>query len=123
MLQTPSGGFFRGFAVRCASELLWGLPVRVMQGRLGGGGDNVHLCRVHRAGSMKWLALLLYVVLVLRLSNVADLRLKRASSCPRKVVSGILNKLKIHEFPRRNTILPVSPLVVLLLHYSFENLV
>ena len=68
----------------------------------GGGADNVHLCRVHRAGSMKWLALLLYVVLVLRLSNVADLRLKRASSCPRKVVSGILNKLKIHEFPRRN---------------------
>ena len=41
----------------------------------GGGADNVHLCRVHRAGSMKWLALLLYVVLVLRLSNVADLRL------------------------------------------------
>ena len=29
-------------------------------------------------------------------------REKRASSCPRKVVSGILNKLKIHEFPRRN---------------------
>ena len=51
---------------------------------------------------MKWLALFLYVVLVLRMSNVADLRLKRASSCPRKVVSGILNKLKIHEFPRRN---------------------
>ena len=79
MLQTSSGGFFRGFAVRGASELLWGLPVRVMQGGGGGGGgwgaDNVHLCRVHRAGSMKWLALLLYVVLVLRLSNVADLRL------------------------------------------------
>ena len=47
-----------------------------MRGGVGGGGaDNVHLCRVHRAGSMKWLALLLYVVLVLRLSNVADLRL------------------------------------------------
>ena len=103
MLQTSSGGFFRGFAVRCASELLWGLPVRVMQaGGVGGWADNVHLCRVHRAGSMKWPALLLYVVLVLRLSNVADLRLKRASSCPRKVVSGILNKLKIHEFPRRD---------------------
>ena len=75
MLQASSGGFFRGFAVRCASELLWGLPVRVMRGGVGGGADNVHLCRVHRAGSMKWLALLLYVVLVLRLSNVADLRL------------------------------------------------
>ena len=48
MLQTSSGGFFRGFAVRGASELLWGLPVRVMQGGGGGGGaDNVHLCRVH----------------------------------------------------------------------------
>ena len=44
-------------------------------GRGRGGADIVHLCRVHRAGSMKWLALLLYVVLVLRLSNVADLRL------------------------------------------------
>ena len=76
MLQTSSGGFFRRFAVRCASELLWGLPVRVMRGGGGGGwADNVYLCRVHRAGSMKWLALLLYVVLVLRLSNVADLRL------------------------------------------------
>ena len=75
MLQTSSGGFFREFAVRCASELLWGLPVRVMRvgGWGGGGADNVHLCRVHRAGSMKWLALLLYVVLVLRLSNVVRL--------------------------------------------------
>ena len=44
-------------------------------GGVGGGADNFHLCRVHRAGSMKWLALFLYVVLVLRLSNVADLRL------------------------------------------------
>ena len=44
------------------------------EGGGGGGADKVHLCRVHRAGSMKWLALLLYVVLVLRLRNVADLR-------------------------------------------------
>ena len=38
MLQASSGGFFRGFAVRCASELLWGLPARVMRGGVGGGG-------------------------------------------------------------------------------------
>ena len=31
-----------------------------------------------------------------------DCRGRGAASCPRKVVSGILNKLKIHEFPRRN---------------------
>ena len=76
MLQTSSGGFFRGFAVCCALcfRVVVGVACASHEGG-GGGADNVHLCRVHRAGSMKWLTLLLYVVLVLRLSNVADLRL------------------------------------------------
>ena len=38
-----------------------------------GGTANIHLWSVHRPGSMEWLAFLVYVVLVLRLSSVADL--------------------------------------------------
>ena len=38
----------------------------------------------------------------LRTRTPTSSKKKRASSCPRKVVSGILSKLKIHEFPRRN---------------------
>ena len=38
----------------------------------------------------------------LRTRTPTSSRKEGTSSCPRKVVSGILNKLKIHEFPRRN---------------------
>ena len=117
-----------------------------------GGTANIHLWSVHRPGSMEWLAFLVYVVLVLRLSSVADLcvlPLTPLLRCPlveveehvwdppesvpaalpaveelmsKQSSSGHSKSSEIDEFPKRGDYLPVSPLAVPILHYSFVQL-
>ena len=76
MLQTSSGGFFRGFAVRCASELLWGLPVRVMQGGGegvgGGGGGGVKYRMLHIPGILDARITCMFPCLCAQGSSIAE---------------------------------------------------